>query len=61
MLLNGKKMEMVDDSTLPNLTPTTLAGGSNIALPPLSYGFFVISSADADACVDPGDGDPILI
>ncbi|XP_006817513.1 heparanase-like [Saccoglossus kowalevskii] len=49
--LNGKKLKMMDDHTLPDFPPQTIAAGSPINMPPLSFGFYVIPGAMADACM----------
>ncbi|XP_062515095.1 heparanase-like isoform X2 [Corticium candelabrum] len=50
-LLNGDKLEMSMDNQLPMITPTTQANSQTISLPPLTYGFYVIQNAKAEACL----------
>ncbi|XP_033119421.1 heparanase-like isoform X2 [Anneissia japonica] len=49
--LNGVKLEMVDERTLPNLPPKKLDRKQDILLPPLSFGFYVMKGANASACL----------
>ena len=53
--LNGKLLQMVNDTFLPNVEPKTIIPPDDIILPPVSYGFFVIPDAKADACNMPCD------
>ena len=48
--LNGKLLQMVNDTFLPNVEPKTIIPPDDIILPPVSYGFFVIPEAKVDAC-----------
>ena len=50
--LNGKLLELVDDKFLPKLEPEFIPPNS-IKLPPVSYGFFIIPHAQAEACQMP--------
>ncbi|XP_033119438.1 heparanase-like [Anneissia japonica] len=49
--LNGVKLEMVDERTLPDLPPKQLDPKQDILIPPLSFGFYVMKGADASACL----------
>uniref|UniRef100_A0A8C5M216 Heparanase n=1 Tax=Leptobrachium leishanense TaxID=445787 RepID=A0A8C5M216_9ANUR len=51
VLLNGNRLKMVDDKTLPQLQGKTLKPGSLLVLPPVSFGFFVVRNAKASACL----------
>ncbi|XP_063281413.1 heparanase [Pelobates fuscus] len=51
VLLNGEVLQMVDDRTLPALNGKPLKPGSQLVLPPLSFGFFVVKNAKASACL----------
>ena len=42
---------MIDDVTLPDIKAVTLDLREGIRLPPLSFGFFVIADAEAQACM----------
>ncbi|XP_074531139.1 inactive heparanase-2 [Halichoeres trimaculatus] len=48
--LNGEKLLMVDDETLPELKPKTLRAGRTIAMPPMTIGFYVVKNINAYAC-----------
>ncbi|XP_028408537.1 heparanase-like [Dendronephthya gigantea] len=48
--LNGKVLQMVDDTFLPNVEPISILPPDKISLPPVSYGFFVIPDARVEAC-----------
>ena len=48
--LNGKLLQLVNDTFLPNVEPKTITPPDDIMLPPVSYGFFVIPDAKVDAC-----------
>ncbi|KAI0234960.1 hypothetical protein LSAT2_014658 [Lamellibrachia satsuma] len=49
--LNGRKLEMIDDRTLPPLAPKQLTPDEVPTLPPLTFAFFVIPDAKASACL----------
>ncbi|CAH1277038.1 HPSE [Branchiostoma lanceolatum] len=49
--LNGRKLVMVDDRTLPELGPQKLPSNTTLLMPPLTFGFFVIPDAQATACM----------
>ncbi|XP_078668078.1 heparanase-like isoform X2 [Branchiostoma floridae x Branchiostoma belcheri] len=49
--LNGRKLVMVDDRTLPTLSPQKLPSNTTLLMPPLTFGFFVIPDAQAAACM----------
>ena len=46
--LNGKVLDLVDDITMPTFEPMIVQ--QPFILPPVSYGFYVIPNAHADAC-----------
>ncbi len=48
--LNGKRLALVDDHTLPTLTPVSQAASKGIVLPPLTFGFIVLPNISATAC-----------
>ncbi|XP_068113898.1 inactive heparanase-2 [Hyperolius riggenbachi] len=48
--LNGQRLAMVDDGTLPDFKPRPLRPGRTIAIPPLSIGFYVVKNVNALAC-----------
>jgi len=49
--LNGQVLELVTDTQLPRLLPQTLPSQQPFTLPPLSFGFLVVPSASAKACL----------
>jgi heparanase 1 len=51
--LNGKLIQMVNDTFLPDLQPKPLIPTESIILPPVSYGFFVVPNAQVEACQSP--------
>ncbi|XP_075705933.1 heparanase [Rhinoderma darwinii] len=51
VLLNGQVLKMVDEKTLPALNGKQLDPGSPLILPSMSFGFFVVKSAKASACL----------
>ena len=51
MFLNGKYIEMVDNHTFPTFVGVEKDFGSTIEMPALSYGFLVVSHANASACL----------
>ncbi|XP_073397857.1 heparanase [Dendrobates tinctorius] len=51
VLLNGQVLKMVDEKTLPDLNGKQLDPGTPLILPSLSFGFFVVKSAMASACL----------
>ena len=51
MYLNGKYIQMVDNSTFPSLLGVQKDYGSTIEMPALSYGFVVVSGAQASVCM----------
>ncbi|KAM3938482.1 heparanase [Leptodactylus fuscus] len=51
VLLNGQVLKMVDEKTLPALNGKQLDPGSLLTLPSMSFGFFVVKSAMASACL----------
>ena len=48
--LNGKLLNMVNDTFLPNVKPEAIIPPKSIILPPVSYGFFVVPNAQVEAC-----------
>ncbi|KAM4636955.1 inactive heparanase-2 [Discoglossus pictus] len=48
--LNGQKLLMVDDGTLPDIKPRPLRPGRTLIIPPLSIGFYVVKNVHAVAC-----------
>ena len=48
--LNGKRLRLVNDYTLPDLVPIAHRSGQGITLPPLTFGFFVLPEVNAKAC-----------
>ncbi len=53
--LNGELLQMVNDTFLPNVPPKPIIPPDHIILPPVSYGFFVIPDAQAEACQNAGE------
>jgi heparanase 1 len=51
--LNGKLIQMVNDTFLPDLQPKPIIPPESIILPPVSYGFFVVPNAQVEACQSP--------
>ncbi|KAM4053442.1 heparanase [Anomaloglossus baeobatrachus] len=51
VLLNGQVLKMVDEKTLPDLNGKPLDPGAPLILPSMSFGFFVVKSAMATACL----------
>jgi heparanase 1 len=49
--LNGKQLELGVHNDLPVLTAVQLSGPKYIEVPPLTYGFYVITNANAKACL----------
>ncbi|XP_070541229.1 heparanase-like isoform X2 [Ptychodera flava] len=49
--LNGQVLQLVDNSTLPELSPQRMGPSDIIQLPPLSMGFFVLTDVKAAACL----------
>ena len=48
--LNGKRLQLVDDTTLPVFKPKVQPGSQPVSVPPLSFGFIVVPGAKAPAC-----------
>jgi len=50
--VNGVKLEMPDDTTMPALKPTTLTTEQGVKFPPLTFGFVVLNKVDVklDMC-----------
>eukprot|EP01084_Bolivina_argentea_P159437 277674_1 len=51
IFLNGELVTMVNDNTFPQLKPVEKTFGSSIVMNALSYGFVVISNANASVCL----------
>ncbi|XP_077992425.1 heparanase-like isoform X1 [Glandiceps talaboti] len=49
--LNGKELKLIDDHTLPALSPHRMETGNPLKLPPLSMAFYVLPNAQAKACM----------
>ena len=49
--LNGKLLELVNNSTLPDLSPMQEAASQDIQLPKLSFGFYVFKDGKAKGCM----------
>ncbi len=49
--LNGKQLDLVDDHTLPDLTPISQQVSQGVKLPPTTLGFWVFPKANARACL----------
>nr|XP_006816007.1 PREDICTED: heparanase-like [Saccoglossus kowalevskii] len=49
--LNGVAVRMINNHTLPDLSPRHIHRGENLILPPLSFAFYVIPNAMAMACL----------
>ena len=49
--LNGKLLELVDNSILPDLSPAEHNSSKHIHLPRLSFGFYVFKDANAEGCM----------
>jgi heparanase 1 len=49
--LNGKKLAMIDDYTMPSITPDQEEFSSSIEIPPLTFGYWVFPDAYAKACI----------
>ena len=50
--LNGKVLELIDSTTLPDFTPKQQDASSVLQLPALSFGFYVFKDVKAKACVN---------
>ncbi|XP_060027495.1 inactive heparanase-2 isoform X1 [Erinaceus europaeus] len=48
--LNGQRLVMVDDGTLPELKPRPLRAGRTLVIPPVTMGFYVVKNVNALAC-----------
>jgi hypothetical protein len=49
--LNGELLELVDNLSIPELTPAQQEPSEYIHLPTLSFGFYVFKDAQADGCI----------
>ncbi len=49
--LNGKQLDLVDDHTLPDLTPISQPVSQGVKLSPTTLGFWVFPKANARACL----------
>jgi len=51
VMLNGKqRLVMPSDTELPTFEPVRLDPGSEVTLPPLTFGFFVFPRASVNIC-----------
>ncbi|XP_044154726.1 inactive heparanase-2 [Bufo gargarizans] len=48
--LNGQRLVMIDDGTLPDLKLRPLRPGRTLVIPPLTIGFYVVKNVNAVAC-----------
>ncbi|XP_044155640.1 inactive heparanase-2-like [Bufo gargarizans] len=48
--LNGQRLLMIDDGTLPDLKLRPLRPGRTLVIPPLTIGFYVVKNVNAVAC-----------
>ena len=51
VLLNGEKLQLVDDNTLPDLTPVKRNAREGLVLPAKSMTFVVLSDAQYQHCM----------
>ena len=49
--LNGKQLDLVDEHTLPDLTPISQNVSQGVNLPPTTLGFWVFPKANVRACL----------
>ena len=49
--LNGKKLLMINDNTMPSVTPVQQQFTSSLNIPPLTFGYWVFPNANAKACI----------
>ena len=49
--LNGKVMEIVNGTTVPDFTPKEQAATNTLQLPALSFGYYVFKDVKAKACM----------
>lgn len=49
--LNGKILSLVNNTTLPDLSPLQQEPTETINLPALSFGFYVFKDVKAEACI----------
>ena len=49
--LNGKKLELVNDVTFPEIHPEVVGAGSQIIFPAQTFGFIVIPNANVSLCL----------
>ena len=50
LAVNGKRLALIDDHTLPTLSPVSQPAEKGIVLPPLTFGFFVLPDVNAPVC-----------
>ena len=48
--LNGKRLAVVNNTTLPDLPPKEETASKTLSLPPMSFGFVVFKDSNAMAC-----------
>ena len=51
IFLNGKLLQMIDNTTFPNVIGVRKEYRSTVEMPALSYGFVVIANAQAGECI----------
>ena len=49
--LNGRLLQLANDSVLPKIEPLPIKRGNPMLVPPLSYGFYVVPEFKAKACL----------
>ncbi|XP_065827834.1 heparanase-like isoform X2 [Oscarella lobularis] len=49
--LNGETLRLINNSTLPDVSPKKLAPPTSITFPALTYGYVVLPNAKAEACI----------
>jgi len=49
--LNGHLLQLVDNTSLPELEPVEQEASSTVSLPALSFGFQVFKETNAQACM----------
>ena len=50
--LNGKVLEMGPGSFFPTFQPIRIPRANQVILPPLTYAFYVVPEANAEACLE---------
>jgi len=51
VMLNGHLLQLVDNTSLPELEPEEQVASNTLFLPALSFGFQVFKEANAKACI----------